>query len=138
MLRLVTFVCLCVQARRMRLTVRRFIRCCRSINAPSAATLKLFATSLAVMDGKAPTVSLVCRYLSFGFFKLVDSLWDVLRVDVFCFIKIKIWCSASCTPDCVNGACVASNVCQCGPHATGPTCASCLTGWTGADCLTRL
>ena len=57
-----------MQARRMRLIVRRFIRCCRSINAPSAVTLKLSATSLAVMDGKAPTVSLVCRYLFLSFF----------------------------------------------------------------------
>ena len=42
---------------------------------------------------------------------------------------------ASCSPACVNGECTAPNVCTCSAHSSGPTCAICDSGYTGADCM---
>ena len=42
-----------------------------------------------------------------------------------------------CNPPCANGgSCVSAFTCNCPPHATGPRCETCASGWGGPGCKT--
>lgn len=81
-------------------------------------TLTLFASASAATAGRAQTVSRVC-----------------CSSRVHCQTHSHV---AVCDPLCVNGLCSDTHECECFGTATGPTCATCIDGWTGETCTTRL
>ena len=46
--------------------------------------------------------------------------------------------SAPCKPGCLNGFCTLPNECICTGNWAGDLCNTCLPGWTGSTCDTRL